>query len=253
MRNAHVTTTAKSTASPIHNNHMAKFINTPLPPSPIDHSWSSASPSSSASATSSPRNHPLVRPRRHYNYQRASPTPVLAPPAPIVHHAPAPAPAPAPALAPAPVNNPYANSLTDVIGFVYCPPGWDEHRLRSGPDAEAIGKIAMDTYTDISYIKDKNAIQISGETHDDVYKAQNQLNSLFFPVIVKSKRQWARPDRPGSWGQRRDSSGPGPAPGPHGGLRKMKSESALGMANRPLGPHGPAMATQQAQAVTGWR
>lgn len=29
----------------------------------------------------------------------------------------------------------------------------------------------MDTYTDISYIKEKNAIQISGETHDDVYKA----------------------------------------------------------------------------------
>ena len=27
----------------------------------------------------------------------------------------------------------------DVNGFVYCPPGWDEHRLRSGPDAEAIG------------------------------------------------------------------------------------------------------------------
>ncbi|KAJ3097476.1 hypothetical protein HDU97_004843 [Phlyctochytrium planicorne] len=109
----------------------------------------------------------------------------------------------------------------------------------------------MDTYTDISYIKDKNAIQISGETHDDVYKAQNQLNSLFFPVIVKSKRQWARPDRPGSWGQRRDSSGPNNAAtnGNGGGLRKMKSESALNMAQRPL-PHGPP---QTMQAATGWR
>ncbi|KAI8848921.1 hypothetical protein BC829DRAFT_392934 [Chytridium lagenaria] len=108
----------------------------------------------------------------------------------------------------------------------------------------------MDTYTDISYIKDKNAIQISGETHDDVYKAQNQLNSLFFPVIVKSKRQWARPDRPGSWGQRRDSSGPTTPTTGHG-LRKMKSESALGMSNRPVGPHGPVM--PQAQTATGWR
>ncbi|TPX67768.1 hypothetical protein SpCBS45565_g03564 [Spizellomyces sp. 'palustris'] len=114
----------------------------------------------------------------------------------------------------------------DVTGFVYCPPGWDEQRLRAGPDAEAIGKIAMDTYTDISYIKEKNAIQISGETHDDVYKAQNQLNTLFFPVIVKSKRQWARPDRPGVWGQRRDSTTPRPGANPNG-LRKMKSESAL--------------------------
>ncbi|KAJ3034552.1 hypothetical protein HDV00_004965, partial [Rhizophlyctis rosea] len=84
----------------------------------------------------------------------------------------------------------------------------------------------MDTYTDISYIKEKNAIQISGETHDDVYKAQNQLNTLFFPVIVKSKRQWARPDRPGVWGQRRDSAGPGNGRNQNG-LRKMKSESAL--------------------------
>ncbi|KAJ3333330.1 hypothetical protein HDU76_009302 [Blyttiomyces sp. JEL0837] len=113
----------------------------------------------------------------------------------------------------------------DVTGFVYCPPGWDEARLRSGPDAEAIGKIAMDTFTDISYIKEKNAIQISGETHDEVYAAQNQLNNIFFPVIVKSKRQWARPDRPGNWGQRRDAP-----PAPHGSpLRKMKSESSLGM------------------------
>ncbi|KAI8903907.1 hypothetical protein PhCBS80983_g05692 [Powellomyces hirtus] len=125
----------------------------------------------------------------------------------------------------------------DVTGFVYCPPGWDEQRLRAGPDAEAIGKIAMDTYTDISYIKEKNAIQISGETHDDVYKAQNQLNALFFPVIVKSKRQWARPDRPGVWGQRRDSSSAGPRqPGGVGGLRKMKSESAL-QASRSADPH----------------
>jgi hypothetical protein len=63
----------------------------------------------------------------------------------------------------------------------------------------------METYTDIAYIKEKNAIQIAGEGHEDVYKAQNQLNTLFFPVVVKSKRQWARPDRPGSWGQRRDT------------------------------------------------
>ncbi|KAJ3184230.1 hypothetical protein HDU87_005077 [Geranomyces variabilis] len=127
----------------------------------------------------------------------------------------------------------------DVTGFVYCPPGWDELRLRSGPDAEAIGKIAMDTYTDISYIKEKNAIQISGETHDDVYKAQNQLNALFFPVIVKSKRQWARPDRPGVWGQRRDSSAARPAGGPgSGGLRKMKSESALQASSRSADTHG---------------
>ncbi|KAI8823487.1 uncharacterized protein EV422DRAFT_521191 [Fimicolochytrium jonesii] len=123
----------------------------------------------------------------------------------------------------------------DVTGFVYCPPGWDEQRLRAGPDAEAIGKIAMDTYTDISYIKEKNAIQISGETHDDVYKAQNQLNELFFPVIVKSKRQWARPDRPGVWGQRRDvAASAGGRQG--GGLRKMKSESAL-QASRPAFHH----------------
>lgn len=56
--------------------------------------------------------------------------------------------------------------------------------------------------------------------------SQNQLNTLFFPVIVKSKRQWARPDRPGVWGQRRDSTTPRSGANPNG-LRKMKSESAL--------------------------
>ncbi|KAJ3075744.1 hypothetical protein HK102_005544 [Quaeritorhiza haematococci] len=119
-----------------------------------------------------------------------------------------------------------ALAAVDVTGFVYCPPGWDEQRLRAGPDADAIRNIALETYTDIAYIKEKNAIQISGETHDDVYKAQNQLNTLFFPVVVKSKRQWARPDRPGSWGQRRDGNRNGGPSGPSG-LRKMKSESSL--------------------------
>ncbi|KAJ3217135.1 hypothetical protein HK099_005591 [Clydaea vesicula] len=125
------------------------------------------------------------------------------------------------------------NSNTeDVTGFVYCPPGWDEARLREGNDADQIKAIAMDTYTDIAYIKEKNAIQIAGESHEDVYKAQTQLNTLFFPVIVKSKRQWARPDRPGSWGQRRDSVNVGYGGQNHGGLRRMKSESALSYSNR---------------------
>ncbi|KAL2916248.1 hypothetical protein HK105_204339 [Polyrhizophydium stewartii] len=79
----------------------------------------------------------------------------------------------------------------------------------------------MDTFTDIAYIKEKNAIQITGESHDDVYKAQSQLNTLFFPVIVKSKKQWARPDRPGNWGQRRDSNGGSQ------GLRRMRSEPSF--------------------------
>ncbi|KAJ3102028.1 hypothetical protein HK100_004436, partial [Physocladia obscura] len=94
---------------------------------------------------------------------------------------------------------------TDITGFCYCPPGWDEQRLRAGPDADAIAKIAIDTFTDIAYIKEKNAIQIIGELHEEVYAAQTKLNDLFFPVIVRSKKQWTRPDRPGNWGQRRDS------------------------------------------------
>lgn len=61
--------------------------------------------------------------------------------------------------------------MEDITGYVYCPPDWDEIRLRTGSDADAIRKIAMDTYTDIAYIKEKNAIQIIGEMHDDVYKA----------------------------------------------------------------------------------
>jgi hypothetical protein len=56
------------------------------------------------------------------------------------------------------------------------------------------------------------------------------MNELFFPVVVKSKRQWARPDRPGSWGQRRDGAGGG-----QGGLRRMKSESALRQGDREQG------------------
>ncbi|KAJ3412003.1 hypothetical protein HDV05_001384 [Chytridiales sp. JEL 0842] len=130
-----------------------------------------------------------------------------------------------------------AQDTSDITGFVYCPPGWDEHRLRSGPDAEVIGKIAMETYTDLSYIKDKNAIKILGETNEDVYKAQTQLNSLLSPPPSKSKRQWARPDRPGGWGQRRDLSSPSMSnlsgaaaagAGNGNGLRRMKSEAVLG-------------------------
>lgn len=134
-------------------------------------------------------------------------------------------------------HNSEAQEQQDVTGFVFLPPVWDEERLRHGEDAAAITKIAMDTYTDIAYIKEKNAIQIIGETHDDVYKAQTSLNTLFFPVIVKSKRQWARPDRPGiiarsvnfsgSWGQRRDGTG--------SGMRRMKSESALKSAGGAVG------------------
>ncbi|KAJ1568132.1 hypothetical protein HK405_003538 [Cladochytrium tenue] len=101
-----------------------------------------------------------------------------------------------------------ASADEEITGFVYCPPGWDEARLRCGPDAEAIGKIALETFTDISFIKEKNAIQIVGETHDEVYAAQNRLNGIFFPIVVKSRRQWARPDRPGAWGQRRDTPPP---------------------------------------------
>lgn len=109
----------------------------------------------------------------------------------------------------------------EVQGYIYCPPDWDETRLRTGPDAEAIREIAFATYTDIVFIKEKNAIQISGESHEEVYKAQTELNALFFPVIVKSKRQWVRPERPGVWGQRRDGQ---PAEKSWKALRKMKSE-----------------------------
>lgn len=42
---------------------------------------------------------------------------------------------------------------------------------------------------------------------------------------MKSKRQWARPDRPGSWGQRRDSIPHHPE------LRKMRSEVNVGWGN----------------------
>ncbi|KAI9347333.1 hypothetical protein BDR26DRAFT_1004951 [Obelidium mucronatum] len=124
--------------------------------------------------------------------------------------------------------SPEGQETTDITGFCYCPPGWDEARLRSGPDAEAIAKIAIDTFTDIAYIKDKNAIQIIGESHDEVYAAQTKLNDIFFPVIVRSKKQWARPDRPGNWGQRRDS-----VAAPAGSaLRKMNSVGSFNNNNQ---------------------
>ncbi|KAI8611019.1 hypothetical protein BC830DRAFT_1084367 [Chytriomyces sp. MP71] len=111
----------------------------------------------------------------------------------------------------------------EVSGFVFMPPGWDENRLRTGVEADAIAQIAHDTFTDIAYIKEKNAITIIGETHEDVYAAQTKLNDVFFPVIVRSKKQWARPDRPGNWGQRRDSVQP-----PAGSaLRRMNSDASL--------------------------
>ncbi|KAJ8323541.1 hypothetical protein QVD99_006912 [Batrachochytrium dendrobatidis] len=109
--------------------------------------------------------------------------------------------------------------IQDVSGYVYCPPGWNEMRLRTGTDAAAISKIAMDTFTDIAYIKDKNAIQVIGESHDDVYKAQSLLNTLFSLPPVQPKKQWVRPDRPGDWGQCREA--------PNRGLRQMQSEPAL--------------------------
>ncbi|KAJ3254499.1 hypothetical protein HK103_007135 [Boothiomyces macroporosus] len=60
-------------------------------------------------------------------------------------------------------------------------------------------KIALETFTDITFVHDKNAIQIMGDTQEDVFKAQSQLNLLFFPVNTKSKKSWARPDRPGKF------------------------------------------------------
>ncbi|KAJ3123535.1 hypothetical protein HK098_001838 [Nowakowskiella sp. JEL0407] len=129
--------------------------------------------------------------------------------------------------------------MTQPIGYIYCPPDFDQTRLLSGPDSESIAKIAHETYTDIAYHKEKNAIQISGESQQDVYAAQTKLNLLFFPVVVKSKRQWARPDRPGQWGQRRDSGSDG-----NGKLRKMRSESFI---NGSTGWNSGSSA-----ATTGW-
>jgi hypothetical protein len=60
------------------------------------------------------------------------------------------------------------------------------------------------------------------------------MNELFFPVVVKSKRQWARPDRPGNWGQRRDGAGGGR----EGGLRRMKSEGAMRYGQEESGGNG---------------
>ncbi|KAI8898042.1 hypothetical protein BC833DRAFT_591303 [Globomyces pollinis-pini] len=93
----------------------------------------------------------------------------------------------------------------DIIGLIYCPLDFDNQRLSYGSDATQIQQIALDTCTDISYIHTKNAIQIAGDTQQDVFNAQNKLNNLFFPVALKSKKSWARPDRPGQWGQRRDA------------------------------------------------
>ncbi|KAJ3127109.1 hypothetical protein HK098_006806 [Nowakowskiella sp. JEL0407] len=137
----------------------------------------------------------------------------------------------------------------DVIGYVYCPPGWDSNRLQAGEEAESITKIALETYTDIAYHKEKNAIQISGESQEDVYKAQTALNAIFFPVIVKSKRQWARPDRPGQWGQRRDYYNNGSNPPNH--IRKMKSESFLQTQHTLSAP--PDWPSQSGSNPTGWR
>eukprot|EP00842_Homolaphlyctis_polyrhiza_P001500 jgi/Hompol1/2350/HPOL_005960-RA len=82
----------------------------------------------------------------------------------------------------------------------------------------------MSTFTDIAYVRDKNAIQIVGESHEDVYQAQNKLNLLFHPVVHKSKKQWVRPDRPGDWGERRDST---IAKETSRQLRRMQSEPVL--------------------------
>ena len=54
------------------------------------------------------------------------------------------------------------------------------------------------------FLEASNSIQILGDTQDNVYKAQSDLNVMFFPPEVKSKKAWARPDKPGQWGQRRD-------------------------------------------------
>jgi hypothetical protein len=76
-------------------------------------------------------------------------------------------------------------------------------------------------------------------------------------VIIKSKKQWARPDRPGSWGQRRDLPIGGMVGIPnyesgnerdltdtaapqqqHHHLRRMKSESTIGRRDFPQKQQG---------------
>lgn len=94
--------------------------------------------------------------------------------------------------------------MQDVTGYIYCPPDWDEAKLRTPQASEAIRQISLASFTDISFVESKNSIQITGDSREDVVKAQTELNILFFPPEQKSKKSWARPDRPGSWGQRRD-------------------------------------------------
>jgi hypothetical protein len=59
-----------------------------------------------------------------------------------------------------------------------------------------------------------------------MYDRQTQINQLFFPVTSKPKKQWARPDRPGPWGQRRDGLLEEEL-STKKSLRKMKSEFRL--------------------------
>jgi hypothetical protein len=94
--------------------------------------------------------------------------------------------------------------MADTTGYIYCPPDWDEAKLRTKEAADAIRLISQTSYTDISFVESNNSIQIIGDCREDVVRAQTQLNVLFFPPEIKSKKSWARPDRPGSWGQRRD-------------------------------------------------
>ncbi|RKP03151.1 hypothetical protein CXG81DRAFT_24258 [Caulochytrium protostelioides] len=111
----------------------------------------------------------------------------------------------------------------DVLGFVHCPPGWSQARLANGPDAAAIRAIAAATQTTIAYAPDKRAIRIAGESNDAVFRAQTRLNGAIFCKTVETapKKRWARPDRPGGWGQRRDLAPmwvtPAPPPSHDGG------------------------------------
>ena len=73
--------------------------------------------------------------------------------------------------------------MSEVTGYVYCPPGCDEYALLNGLEFESIRwiifdqrKIANETFTDIYYIKEKNSILITGETNEEVYKAYFTIN-----------------------------------------------------------------------------
>ncbi|KNC97386.1 uncharacterized protein SPPG_07314 [Spizellomyces punctatus DAOM BR117] len=82
---------------------------------------------------------------------------------------------------------------------------WDMDAFQ-GASLQSISTISTETRTAIWFDKAAGTLEIEGDSEESVHQAHAEITKLLREDVAQQPRrgEWAKPDRPGLWGQRRD-------------------------------------------------